>query len=156
MKKILLVYFSRTGTTKKLAGLIAEKTGAVVEELIDTVSRKGVIGYIISGRDATRRRLTKLEPFKSNLAEFDVVIIGGPIWSWNMCVPVRTFLNEHKSEIKEAAFFCTMGGSGFERAFKEMEEIINKKPLAALALKTIEVVNGKFENVEEFCQKIKE
>jgi flavodoxin len=155
MKKILLVYFSRTGTTRKLGELIAEKTGAVVEELKDTVNRMGVKGYLVSGRDAGKRRLTVLEPVKANLADYDVVIIGGPIWSWNMCVPVRTFLSEHKDEIKAAAFFVTMAGSGDLKAFKEMGEIINKNPIATLSLKTKEVVAGEFGNLEDFCAKIK-
>ena len=152
--KILVVYYSRTGVTRKLAGFIAEKLGASEEEIIDTVKRAGAVGYLMSGKDATLRRLTKLEAPKLNPLAFDLVVIGTPIWSWNISVPVRTYLTEYKDQFKQAAFFCTMGGSGDERAFREMEEIIGKKPVAILGLKTKQAVSGDFEEAAKFCQAI--
>lgn len=149
--KTLVTYYSRTGTTRKVGEEIAKKLGAEIEEIKDTVDRSGAKGYLISGRDAMKRRLTKLEPAKSDLSEFDLVIIGTPIWGWNMSVPVRTFIIENKDKFKNVAFFCTMGGSGNERAFSEMEKIIGKKPKVTLALKTIEVVKDSFlEKVQKF------
>lgn len=155
-KKILVTYYSRTETTKKVATQIAEKLGADIEEIKDTVERKGVKGYLISGRDATLRNLTTLEKSEKNPADYDLVVIGTPIWSWNMSVPVRTYATENKDKFKQAAFFCTMGGSGDERAFKEMGEIIGKNPVDTLALKTIEVVkNLSEEKIDKFIEKLK-
>lgn len=155
MKKILIAYYSRTATTKKLAEKLAEKLGADVEEIKDTVERKGAKGYLISGRDATLRRLTVLEKSEKNLKDYNLVIIGTPIWSWNMSVPVRTYVTEHKDEFPDVAFFCTMGGSGDKRAFTEMAEIIGKKPSAVLALKTVEVVKNLAEGkIDKFSEKI--
>jgi len=149
--KIIVVFFSRTGTTRKVGEMIAEKFGADTEEIKDTVDRSGVKGYLLSGRDAMRKRLTKLEPLKHNLAEYDLVVIGTPVWGWTVSVPMRTFVTEQKGIIKKTAFFCTMGGSGAERAFSEMEKIIGKKPAGTLALTTKEVVAGNFsEKVEKF------
>lgn len=166
--KTLVVFYSRTGTTKKVGEAITEKFGAEadIEEIKDTVDRKGIKGYLISGRDAMKRRLTKLEPAKFDPAEYDLVIIGTPIWGWNMSVPVRTYLTENKDKFqpkagqpmadKRVAFFCTMGGSGDEKAFSEMTEIIGKRPIATLALRTVEVVKNNFsEKLEKFIEKIK-
>jgi menaquinone-dependent protoporphyrinogen IX oxidase len=149
--KTLIAFYSRTGTTKKIAEAIAEKIsadpdttgyGASIEEIKDTVDRKGAIGYIRSGRDAMKKNLTKLEPFGREVAEYDRVIIGTPIWGWNVSAPVRTFLTEQKDKLadKKVAFFCTMGGSGDKQAFAEMEKIISQKPEATLALRTVDVV----------------
>ncbi|MFA5925393.1 MAG: flavodoxin [Parcubacteria group bacterium] len=155
--KTLVIYYSRTGTTKKVAEMIAEKMGADIEEIKDTVDRSGVKGYLKSGRDAMKKRLTKLMPLQKNLAEYDLLIIGTPIWGWNMSAPVRTFVTDQKDNIKNAAFFCTMGGSGDERAFSEMEEIIEKKPKDVLSLMTKNVATGGFEEkVNEFVNSIKE
>jgi menaquinone-dependent protoporphyrinogen IX oxidase len=90
--KILVAYYSRTGTTKKVGDAIAEKFNADVEDIKDTVDRSGAKGYLVSGRDAMKRKLTKLEPIKFNPKEYDLVIIGTPIWAWNMSVPIRTYL----------------------------------------------------------------
>lgn len=152
--KTLVIYYSRTGVTKKLASLIADKLGAELEEIKDTVKRAGAFGYVLAGRDGQLRRLTKLEAVKNNPADFDLVIMGTPIWSWNMSAPIRTYLSEHKNQFREVAFFCTMGGSGDEKAFKEMGEIVNKKPLATLSLKTKEVVSGELDKADKFCGEI--
>jgi flavodoxin len=154
MKKIIFFY-SRTGTTKKVAKAIAEKIDAEVEEIRDTVDRSGAIGYVKSGRDAMKKRLTKLEPLEKNPAAYDLVIVGTPIWGWNMSVPVRTFVTENKDGITKAAFFCTMGGSGDQKAFAEMAEIISQKPLATMALTTKKVVSGDIsEEIKKFANSI--
>ncbi|MDD4271579.1 MAG: flavodoxin [Patescibacteria group bacterium] len=152
--KILVAYYSRTGVTKKLAEYLAKKINAETEEIKDTVNRAGVVGYMLAGRDGMKRRLTKLETPKLNPADFELVIIGGPIWSWNMSAPIRTYLENYKNQFKKAAFFCTMGGSGDDIAFKEMEEIIGKKPVAALAIKTKEVAAGDLNKAEKFCSEV--
>ena len=114
--KILIAYYSRTGTTKKVAEVLGIKLNADIEEIKDTVDRVGAKGYLLSGRDATLRRMTTIEPMQKNPADYDLVIIGTPIWSWNLSVPVRTYLEQHKTEFKNIALFCGMGGSGDKRA----------------------------------------
>ena len=152
--KTLVVFYSRTGTTKKVAEAIAQKTGADLEEIKDTANRSGAMGYVRSGRDAMRKKLTKLEPLLKNPADYDLVVIGTPIWGWNVSAPVRTYLTEQKEKFlpeadKKVAFFCTMGGSGDKNAFSEMEKIIGKEPVATLALTTKEVVKNDYSQAIE-------
>lgn len=153
--KILVAYYSRTGITKKLANFLAEKLGAEIEEIKDTVNRAGAVGYMLAGRDAMQRKLTKLEPLKLNPADFDLVIIGTPIWAWNMSAPIRTYITENKDKFKKVAFFCTMSSDGDIKTFKEMGEIINKQPAATLALTTKEVVDNSLEKAEKFLREIR-
>ena len=149
--KTLVVFYSRTGTTKKVALEIANKLGAEIEEIKDTVNHSGVKGYLVSGRDAMKKRLTTLELTTKNPADFDLVIIGTPIWGWNMSVPVRTYITEKKDDFKKVALFCTMGGTGDDKAFAEMEQIIGQKPLSTLALLTRDVAKNYFaEKLEKF------
>ena len=151
MKKILIAFYSRTGTTKKVAEVLAIKLDAEIEEIKDTVDRAGAKGYLLSGRDATLRRLTTLESAQRNPADFDLVIIGTPIWSWNLSVPARTYLEEHKNEFKNVALLCGMGGSGDKRAGEELEKIVGKKPLAVVGITTKEIVTNNFEaKIDQF------
>lgn len=153
--KTLVVFYSRTGTTRKVAEMIAEKIGAETEEIRDIVDRSGALGYMRSGRDAMKKRLTKLEPLRHNLSKYDLIVVGTPIWGWNMSVPARTFVTEQKDSLRKVAFFCTMGGSGDRKAFLEMAKIIGKKPIATLALTTKEVVGGDIsEKIENFSNSI--
>lgn len=155
MKKIV-VFYSRTGTTRKAGLEIAKQLGCDSEELLDTKERKGMTGYFRSGRDAMKKRLTKLRPMQNDVSRYDLVIIGTPIWAWNVSAPVRTFIEQKGKKLKKTAFFCTMGGSGADRAFKEMDNMLGKKPLATLALTTKEVQQDSHKKkVQEFTQALK-
>ena len=142
--KTLIVYYSRTKTTKKVAEALKEGLDADIEEIIDTKDRSGPIGYLSAGKDATLRRLTKIEDTKNDPADYGLVIIGTPTWSWNVSTPVRTYLKQMKDKFNRVAFFCTMGGSGYERVFKEMQAAIDKAPVATLTLLTKEVARDEF------------
>ena len=152
--KTLIAFYSRTGTTRKAAQAIAKLLKCDMEEIIDMNDRKGVLGYISAGKDASLKRLTKLKKTKKDYTLYDLVIVGTPIWSWSVSTPTRTYL--HYNKFKRVAFFLTMGGSGHEGTFKQMEILCGKKPLATLALTTKEVVRGEFEDkTKGFVEKIK-
>lgn len=154
--KTLVVYYSRTGTTKKIGEEIAKKLEAKTEDIIDTVDRSGAMGYLYAGRDAMKRRLTKLKRPKLNPADFDLVVVGTPIWAWNMSAPVRTYLTAFKGKFEKVAFFCTMGGQGDQNAFKEMGEVAKIEPVATLSLTTKEVMKDNFtDRLEEFVKLLK-
>ncbi|HBP51341.1 TPA: flavodoxin, partial [Candidatus Shapirobacteria bacterium] len=52
--KTLVVFYSRTGNTRRMGELIAQKLHADIDEIIDQKSRSGIIGWILSGRDAMK------------------------------------------------------------------------------------------------------
>jgi len=155
--KNLIIYYSRTNTTKKVAEEISKITGWETAEIIDTKNRSGVSGYFSSGREAMSKKLTELKPLEKNLADYDLIIVGTPIWAWTVSTPVRTFLENNKKDLKKLAFFCTMGGSGDEKAFLEMSSISGLEPVATLSLLTKEVMQTNFaEQLKTFIAKIEE
>jgi menaquinone-dependent protoporphyrinogen IX oxidase len=153
--KVLVVFYSRTGTTRKLAEFLSKKLEAEVDEIIDLKKRNGPIGYMIAGKDATLKRETKIR-FKKDPEKYDLVIIGTPIWAWTITPAVRAYLNQNKENLKEKklAFFCTMGGSGDKGAFSEMEKLTHKS-ISYLALTTKEVIKEEFNKVKEFLRKLR-
>jgi flavodoxin len=154
-KKILVVYYSRTGVTKKIAEAIAAELKGEVEEIIDAKDRQGLTGWLSGGRDATMRNLTEINPPQKSPAAYDLVIIGTPIWAWTMTPAVRAYMTQNKAALKNVAFFCTMGGSGDVGAFEAMSKIADKKPLALLSLLTKEVNEGKHAaKVAEFVKQL--
>lgn len=155
--KALVVYYSRTCTTKKIGDEIAARLKADKEEIIDKKNRKGIIGYLASGKDAVTKKLTEINKLKKNLKNYELLVIGTPIWAFSVTPAIRTFLTQVMDYNKKVAFFCTMGGSGAERAFKNMKELLPKSRLiATLALKTVDVKNNKYsDKIKEFIKKIK-
>ena len=77
-KKILVVFYSRTGNTKKVAQDIAQSLGADVEQLIDKKDRSGALGYMGAGKDASKEMLADIEPIKYDPAKYDLIVMGTP------------------------------------------------------------------------------
>lgn len=155
--KVLVVYYSRTGTTKKVGENISFWLKAKREEIIDEKNRKGPIGYIKGGRDATKKELTQISKQEWNPRDFNMIIIGTPIWAWTVSPAVRTYIEQYKDVLKEKelGFFCTMGANGDKQAFAEMEKIIGRKPRAVLALKTKDVVQSNYETaIRDFVKRL--
>ena len=116
--KTLVAYYSRSGRTRKVAETLARLLQADLEEIIDCKDRSGFLGYLTAGRDASLNRLTKLKSLTKDPSSYDLVVVGTPIWAWNVSPPVRTYLTENKDKIRKVAFYCTMGGSSEGKAFK--------------------------------------
>jgi len=153
--KILVVYYSRTGYTKKVAEEIAAVMGCDIEEIIDTKDRSGIFGYIGSGRDAMKKNLTVIKAIRNDPANYDTIIIGTPVWAGLMSAPVRTYIVQNKGKLKNAAFFCTMGGRGDKKTFADMEAASGKKPFATLTVLDKEIKDGSYKaKVVEFVKSL--
>jgi flavodoxin len=131
--KALVVYFSRTGNTRNLGRLIADGLGADVDEITERKSRLGILGYLRSGREAWLKRRADVFPSGVDPSAYDLVVVGTPIWNMSLSSPARTYLADHAKALHSVAFFCTMGGSGSPRVFRQMQEACGKEPLATLA-----------------------
>jgi len=155
--KILVVFYSRSGKTKKVAGKISELLKCEIEEIIDLKNRKGIPGFLSAGTDANLRRLTAIKEVKNNPSLYDLVIIGTPIWSSNISTPIRTYISLYKKDFKNVAFFCTRLGSDSKKVFDDMKNLSQKTPLALLKLTSREVKRDQYlQKVKEFIKNLKE
>ena len=155
--KILVVFYSRSGRTKKVAEAISEIFKCDKEEIFDIKNRKGISGFLSAGTDANLRRLTAIKEIKNNPSLYDLVIIGTPIWSSNISTPIRTYLTLHKEGFKNVAFFCTRLGSDAKKIFDDMKNLSQKTPIALLALTSREVARDQYmQKVKEFIKNLKE
>ncbi|MEI6297022.1 MAG: NAD(P)H-dependent oxidoreductase [bacterium] len=154
--KNLIIYYSRTGNTRKIAEKIKELTNWEIEEIQENKDRHGILGYFLSGRDATLKKTVEIKTIKNDLTKFDTIIIGTPVWAFNVSAPIRTFLRENKNNFKKIAFFCTMDGGGAERAFSEMETESGIKPIKTIYFTNKEIPQTQIENkLNEFTKEIK-
>jgi flavodoxin len=140
--KVLVVYFSRTGNTRKVAQAVAEKLGAAIEEITDRVDRRGILGYLRSASGGWFGGDSTIDQAKFDPALFDLVIIGTPIWRFSVSTPVNHYIENHATKFNKVAFFCTMGGSGNERTFRQMQSLCGKVPVATMAIREAVVKQG--------------
>src|SRR5580704_6888401 len=87
--KVLVVYFSRTGTTRLLAQAMAKMLAADLEEICDFSNRKGVGGYLRSLADIIMKRPVEIVPAGRDVTAYDLIVIGTPVWAGSVSAPVR-------------------------------------------------------------------
>jgi flavodoxin len=131
--KILLMYYSRTGTTRRIAEEIRGSLGCDVEEVVDKKSRSGLLGWLRAGRDGGVGNLTHIGPGERDVSDYDLVIPGTPIWNGNVSAPIRTYVVENRERMPEVAFFSTQDGEE-NKAFDEMEGLCGKAPIVVVQL----------------------
>lgn len=142
--KSLVAYYSRTNITKKLAEDIAKKTDADLEEIKPKdVNYQGKIGFARGGKDAISAKIIELEDLKYDPADYDVVYLGAPVWASRAANPLISYMKQNEGKFNNVKFFLTAGSSGFEPAFKQMEEF-SLKPLNTLELTTKEVKKDEY------------
>ncbi|MDD3120070.1 MAG: flavodoxin [Candidatus Gracilibacteria bacterium] len=154
--KTLVVYYSRTGMTAKVAMEIARVLDCDIEEIIDLKDRSGAMGYLIAGRDALKKELAEIKKIEKNPEDYDLLVIGTPVWAFTMASAIRTYVVENKDKFKNVAFFATQGGEGAQRKFKDLKELTGKTPVFEIQLLTKEVTNGSFKGkLEELLKEYK-
>jgi flavodoxin len=142
VSKTLVVFYSRSGTTRRIAEALSAVLKCDLEEITEPKPRTGFLGYIRSLLEAGCKRPSKILPKKHEVSSYDLVIIGTPVWAWSLSSPVRAYLMATANQLREVAFFCTLGGNG--SAFAQMTAIVGKEPRAACAITQREVLSENY------------
>lgn len=115
--KVLVVYFSCTGTTEGIAELIAENTaGALYEIIAEDPYTPEDLDYYSGGRADQEQADPSFRPAISGKAEgmtdYDIIFLGYPIWHGQAPRIISTFLEQYDFAGKTIVPFCTSGSSG--------------------------------------------
>ncbi len=134
--KILVAYFSATGTTARAAEKLADVTGGelYVIEPAQPYTSADLDWNNKRSRSSVEMNDSKARPAikgsKENIADYDVVFIGYPIW-WNLAPRIiNTFIESHDLKGKTVIPFATSGGStlaGSAAALKKSYPTLNWK-----------------------------
>lgn len=153
--KTLIVYYSRTGTTKKVAQRLSQEVESESEEIIDHKKRAGLWGLIGAGFDAALKKKAKIDLLNQDPAGYDLVIVGTPIWAGLMAPAARTFLSDNRGKIKKIAFLATMGGSKLTRAWADMQTVYGAAPVATMAVSAKQMSDGEYiTSLKDFAAKL--
>ena len=153
--KILVIFYSRSNNTHRVAEEIRNTLDCDLEEVFDTQNRTGALGYMRSVINAIRKTPAVIKEIKNDLATYDLIIIGTPVWNGKMATPIRTFITQNHAKFKNTAFFCTATGPNFDGTFNEMKELSETSPLAQLGFRAKEIKDGSYKSkVDEFVKKL--
>lgn len=149
-KMALVVYFSYTGNTRTLAEQIRQSVDGDIFELqpatpysadYDTVVNQGK-------REVESGYKPPLKVKVENLASYNVIFVGTPIWWYTIAPPVATFLAESDLAGKTIIPFCTHGGYG---AGHSMEDIKKLAPKSQVLDELVLNGNSKYDQNEIFA-----
>lgn len=151
--KTLVVLYSRHGHTRMVGKKISKILRADYEDVIDMRSRKDIISWAESAYDSDLRTPTKIKKPVKKPENYDLVVIGTPIWD-GIVPAIKTYLKQEKF-FGKVAFFSTYGASA-ENAFDVMASLSRSKPIATMGLQDREIIlREDKKKIKMFCDKIK-
>ena len=130
MSKILVAYFSASGVTKKVAEELAKVEKADLHEITpETLYTEADLDW---RNEQSRSTLEMKDPScrpaitgqVENMAQYDTVFVGFPIWWGREPSVVDTFLDAYDFAGKKIVPFCTSGGNGIGETAKRLQEIV--------------------------------
>jgi flavodoxin len=156
--KTLVIYYSLSGNTQKVAEAIAKTFKADINQLEDRQNRTGLLGMLLTIYQVLFSQPGKIRFASTDPSEYDLVILGAPVWIMKLAPPMRSYILKEKDRFNQVAFFCTEGASGALNAFKAMESLSAKKPVATLEVTEGDIKSGQYlEKTHTFvnsCQQV--
>jgi len=120
--KMLVLYYSQTSNTQGVAKEIATKLGADLEEIVPVELYDGDFQATIERgkKELDEGAYPEIQPLTSDVAKYDVIFLGYPIWFGTYAPPVATFLNSVDLSGKKVVPFCTFGSGGLESSTEDL------------------------------------
>lgn len=154
MSRILVVAYSRSENTRTVAQAIATHCHADFEEIRELRSRRGPGGYVRSAVEAWRRAPSTILAPRNDPADYDLVVLGSPVWVQHVSSPMRRYLLDHGSALTRTAHFVTEGGSGGQTALADMASLTPRAPIATLILTDAELRASLQAKIADFVAQI--
>ena len=130
-QKVLVLYYSQTSNTKTVAQELANKLGADIEEIVAVKPYDGDFQATIARCQQEREQgiTPEIKPLTVDLANYDVIFLGYPVWFGTFAPPMGAFLSQADLSGKKIVPFCTFGSGGLDSSIKDMKE---KQPNAEI------------------------
>lgn len=126
--KSIIIFWSRSGSTKLLASKIARETGADILEI--TLKTLYPANYRKTLSRANRERIQDAPPELAmqlpDLSQYDTIYLGYQTWAMTLSQPMKAFLLQYGGEFsnKKIAPFLSEGGYGTGDSIELIREII--------------------------------
>ena len=152
----LVVYYSLSGNTARVAKDLATRTHADIESLRDRDHGTGALGYLKAVVDAVRGKPAKLGPLAFSPRSYTLILIGTPVWAGRMTPAIRAYLKNFAADLKNVAFFVTSGGTDVGSIAPAMETVLGHSAVASAGFNATELADPKaYEaKLSAFAQKL--
>ena len=124
--KTLVVYYSKTGNTKKVAEAVIESKNCDFDEL-------------------QYDEKTKMAHYKRDPSDYAHIILLSPVWAFSLAEPMKQYITKNKSNIKQYDLIVTCGGWGLRGCIKNCLSVIGRLPDNSLKFRSKSVKQGNFD-----------
>ena len=123
-RKVLVLYYSLTSNTRAVAQEIAKRLDADIEEITLVEPYDTAFQATVDRCKAEREKgiTPEIKPLKSNIADYEAVFIGYPVWFGTYAPPIASLLDKIDLSGKWVVPFCTFGSGGLESSAKDLAE----------------------------------
>ena len=155
--KILVIYFSETGNTQKLAKLISDKVGGdfirIETEKVYPTDYNELVDDAKKEKENDDR--PKLKTLNINLDDYDTIFIGYPIWWYQMPMAMYTLFDNYDFADKTIIPFNTHEGSGSSETYEDIQKLEPKaKVLEGLPIRGGDMVSDQSSKVDSWLNKL--
>ncbi len=153
--KILVVYYSLSGNTQFIAESIADCVHADILRLKPLKDVKNnAFKFFVGGKQAATKQKPGLQSYNVDPAQYDVIIIGTPVWASTMTPAVRSFIEQKELQGKKIGLYmCSRGGPG--KTLTHMEDLLEgNEILGKIGFR--EPIKGQDSQKEKACNWAKE
>jgi len=134
VNKILVVCFSRTGSTRTAARALAAQLDADFEELRAAPSFEGAGGFLRAVIHSIRRATPRID-LAVNPRSDALSVLAAPVWASRLASPMRSYLVKHGHQIRAAAALSVSARGGeFPQVFDEIEQLTGNPLRARIGL----------------------
>jgi flavodoxin len=155
-KRVLVIHYSLSGNTERVAEDLATRLGAEREKIGDSKDRRGFLGYLRAALDSVRERPAELTGLDKNPSDFALTLIGTPIWAGRVTPAIRTYLRMNRGRFNEVAFFTTSGSTPAEKVVRAMERLAGRQAAAFSGFNYVELKTQKLyeKKIAAFLQEL--
>ena len=124
--KSLVIYYSQTGATKQVAHEIAQLLNADTLRIDVTQPYDGTYDETIARclKEKEANIVPELKNQDIDVAKYDTIFIGYPIWFGTYAPPIAALVNEVDFTGKKIVPFCTFGSGGLEASVKDLKNVL--------------------------------
>lgn len=121
-----VVYFTRTGTSKRIAEKIANKLSCETIEITDDMNWKGIIGFLKGGYYASKNKDVDIKLSKK-IETFDELVVVSPLWAGDVVPAIKVFLKS--TPIDKVNLVITSNGSIIKNhsGYKSVSDIVKSR-----------------------------
>ncbi len=124
--KRLVVYYSLTGNTEEAAKKISEELNADLLKLetVKDMPKNFAARMLVGGGQVMFNHIPELKPFDVDVASYDEIILGSPIWNSKGVPAVNAFLKDEASAAKVTALFFSSGGGDVKKGLDAITKLL--------------------------------